>query len=85
MFRELAKRVDLHVFYAHSATPEQQAAAGFGRAFEWDIPLTEGYSFSFLNNISKRPGTDWFGGGDTPEIYDLLKGGHFTVVLTLGF
>ncbi|MCZ8195446.1 MAG: glycosyltransferase family 4 protein [Aquidulcibacter sp.] len=85
MFRELAKRVDLHVFYAHSATPEQQAAAGFGRAFEWDIPLTEGYSFSFLNNISKRPGTDWFGGCDTPEIYDLLKGGHFTVVLTLGW
>jgi len=85
MFRELAKRVDLHVFYAHSATPEQQAAAGFGRAFEWDIPLTEGYSFSFLSNISKRPGTDWFGGCDTPEIYDLLKGGHFTVVLTLGW
>jgi glycosyltransferase involved in cell wall biosynthesis len=85
MFRELAQRIDLHVFYAHSATPAQQAAAGFGHAFEWDINLTDGYSHSFLTNVSKRPGTDWFGGCDTPEIYNNLKSGGFTVVLTLGW
>lgn len=85
MFRELAQKIDLHVFYAHSATPAQQAAAGFGHAFEWDINLTDGYSHSFLTNVSKRPGTDWFGGCDTPEIYAKLKSGGFTVVLTLGW
>lgn len=85
MFRELAQRIDLHVFYAHSATPAQQAAAGFGHAFEWDINLTDGYSHSFLTNVSKRPGTDWFGGCDTPEIYGALKSGDFNAVLTLGW
>lgn len=85
MFRELAKQVNLHVFYAHSATPDQQAAAGFGHAFEWDINLTDGYPHSFLTNVSRQPGTDWFGGCDTPEIYRKLKQGDFSVVLTLGW
>jgi glycosyltransferase involved in cell wall biosynthesis len=85
MFRELAQKIDLHVFYAHSATPAQQAAAGFGHAFEWDINLTDGYSHSFLTNVSKRAGTDWFGGCDTPEIYKELKSGDFNAVLTLGW
>lgn len=85
MFRELAKHIDLHVFYAHRATPDQQAAAGFGHAFEWDINLTDGYSFSFLTNISKRPSTDWFGGCDTPEIFQKMREGHYTAVLTLGW
>ena len=30
LFRELAQRVDLHVYYAHNATAVQQAAAGYG-------------------------------------------------------
>jgi glycosyltransferase involved in cell wall biosynthesis len=85
MFRDLAKEVDLHVFYAHAATPEQQAAAGFGHAFEWDINLTEGYSFSFLKNTSKHPGTDRFGGCNTPEIYQELRLGGFSAVLALGW
>lgn len=85
MFRELAQKIDLHVFYAHSATPAEQAAAGFGHAFEWDINLTDGYSHSFLTNVSKYPGTDWFGGCDTPEVHSRLKAGGFTVALTLGW
>lgn len=85
MFRELAQNIDIHVFYAHSATPAQQAAAGFGHAFEWDINLTDGYSHSFLRNVSKRPGTDWFGGCDTPEIYNKLRSGAFDAVLALGW
>jgi glycosyltransferase involved in cell wall biosynthesis len=44
-FRHLAAHVpeiDLTVLYATEATPEQQGV-GFGRAFTWDVPLTEGY------------------------------------------
>ena len=60
--------IDLHVFFAHRATPQQQADAGFGTAFEWDVDLTAGYEHSFLRNVPARPGTDHFGGCDTPEI-----------------
>ena len=85
LFRELAERVDLHVFYAHNATAEQQAAAVFGKAFNWDVDLTSGYAHSFLHNVATRPGTDSFGACDTPEIADRLWSGGFGAVLALGW
>jgi glycosyltransferase involved in cell wall biosynthesis len=85
LFRELARRIDLHVFYAHRATPQQQAAAGFGQAFDWDVDLASGYDHSFLVNRSQRPGTDHFGGCDTPEIGERLGAGGFDALLVFGW
>ena len=85
LFRELAGQIDLHVFYAHNATPEQQAAAGFGTGFKWDIDLTSGYSHSFLNNLAKVPSTSSFSGCDTPEIGARLREGQFGAVLATGW
>lgn len=85
LLRELAERVDLHVFYAHNATAEQQAAAGFGQAFNWDVDLLSGYAHSFLHNVATRPGTDSFGGCDTPDIPNRLRNGGFDAVLALGW
>jgi glycosyltransferase involved in cell wall biosynthesis len=85
LFRELSERVDIHVFYAHYATAEQQAAAGFGKAFNWDVDLTSGYAHSFLHNVATRPGTDSFGGCDTPDIPNRLRNGGFDAVLALGW
>ncbi|MEO6304355.1 MAG: hypothetical protein ABIP51_14410, partial [Bacteroidia bacterium] len=31
---------------------------GFGQNVQWDIPLLEGYNYSFLKNISKRESMD---------------------------
>ena len=53
--------------------------------FEWDVPLLEGYPHRFLKNISKRPGTDWFGGCDCPEIGEILVKEGFTHVLLIGW
>ena len=85
LFRELASRVDVHVFFAHRATPQQQAAAGFGTPFEWDVDLTSGYEHTFLRNVSKRPGTGSFLGCDTPEVGARLAQGDFDGVLALGW
>jgi glycosyltransferase involved in cell wall biosynthesis len=43
-FRALHARdeVDLCVYFHHLPSPEQQGE-GFGQAFEWDLPLLEGY------------------------------------------
>jgi len=38
----------LDVYYCYNPTPQQQGNAGFGVDFEWDIPLLEGYSSTFL-------------------------------------
>ena len=85
LFRELARRLDLTVFYAHRATPVDQASAGFGVGFEWDVDLLSGYEHAFLCNLAKRPRLDRFGGCDTPEIGARLAEGHFDAVLVLGW
>src|SRR6266853_188171 len=67
-FRALAAHplVDLEVLYCHKATPGEQASAGFGVEFEWDVPLLNGYRYQFLNNVSTRPSAGSFSGLDTP-------------------
>jgi glycosyltransferase involved in cell wall biosynthesis len=85
LFRELAKRVDLHVFFAHKATPQQQASAGFGTEFEWDVDLTSGYAHSFLSNVARTPGTGHFSGCDTPDIGGKLRAGGFDALLVMGW
>jgi hypothetical protein len=60
LFRELASRMDLEVLYANRSTPDQQAAAGFDTAFDWDVDLLSGYSHQFLQNVASQPSTQHF-------------------------
>lgn len=85
LFREMARRLDLTVFFAHRATAADQSKAGFGVEFTWDVNLVEGYKHSFLKNDAKRPGIDRFGGCDTPDIGYHLRAGKFEAVLLLGW
>jgi glycosyltransferase involved in cell wall biosynthesis len=85
LFRNLAKRLDLTVFYGHSATQQDQAQAGFGVGFNWDIDLLSGYAYEFLHNASAAPSLDRFAGIDTPEISSRLRAGRFDAVLLLGW
>ncbi|WP_075223221.1 glycosyltransferase family 4 protein [Acuticoccus yangtzensis] len=85
LWRELAGRVDLTVFFAHHARPEQQAAAGFGTAFEWDVDLFGGYKHRFLTNVAAHPDASRRDGCDTPEIGERLAEGGFDAVMTVGW
>jgi glycosyltransferase involved in cell wall biosynthesis len=85
LFRELAKRIELTVFFGHGATPDDQAKAGFGVRFEWDVDLLSGYTHRFLRNVAKRPSLDRFAGCDTPEIGERLCEGRFDAVLVHGW
>jgi len=84
-YRKLATYVDLHVFYAHRATAEDQAHAGFDVPFEWDIDLLGGYAYSWLPNRAHRPGSERFFGCDTPSIYTELRAQRFDAVLVTGW
>ena len=64
VFRALAAAgdIDLRVFY-----PAHQAASSvfdrdFGREVTWDVPLTDGYAYQFVENVSAHPGTERFDG-----------------------
>lgn len=85
LYRALAQRLDLEVFFAHRQTAEGQARAGFGVAFEWDVPLTEGYRHTYLVNRSRTPGTDSFSGCDTPGIGQVVRQGQFDAFLVNGW
>jgi glycosyltransferase involved in cell wall biosynthesis len=82
---EPANNFQFEVFYAHRQTAKGQAEAGFGVEFEWDVPVLEGYPHRLLKNVSQRPGTDWFGGCDCPEIGEILVREGFTHVLLIGW
>ena len=85
IFRELARRCDLTVFFAHRQTPEQQARAGFGVAFDWDVDLLSGYDSRFLVNVARQPSTDRFAGCDTPGIADEIARGKFDAFVVPGW
>jgi glycosyltransferase involved in cell wall biosynthesis len=77
--------LDLHVYYCHKATPREQADAGFGVEFDWDVPLFEGYPCSFLDNVADKPGHGRFGGFDTPEIKRIVQRREYDAVLVNGW
>lgn len=85
IFRELARRCDLTVFFAHRQTAEQQARAGFGVAFDWDVDLLSGYDSRFLVNVARQPSTDRFAGCDTPGIADEIARGRFDAFVVPGW
>jgi glycosyltransferase involved in cell wall biosynthesis len=85
IFRELARHVDLHVFFAHRQTRGGQAKAGFGVEFDWDLDLLDGYAHTFLPNVARHPDTSRFRGCDTPAIQDAINRNGFDTFLVMGW
>lgn len=86
-FRRLAAEPGLSivVFYCHNATAKEQADAGFGVEFDWDVSLLEGYPYQFLENVASSPGIAGFRGLDTPEIKDIIARERFDAVMINGW
>lgn len=85
LFRALAKRVDLTVYFAHQATGTNQAEAGFDTAFEWDTDLTGGFRHKFLANVAGRASITRFDGCDTPSVRDHLSQDKIDVIVVYGW
>ena len=67
-----AKDVEIHVFYLWDFGVVEAKDPGFGITLEWDIPLLEGYSYSFIPNISSDPGNHHFMGYINPTLACLM-------------
>jgi glycosyltransferase involved in cell wall biosynthesis len=62
-------RIELMVFYTWGAAAQgSKYKSGFGKCIEWDIPLLEGYNYTFLINVSKEPGSHHFYGIINPSL-----------------
>jgi glycosyltransferase involved in cell wall biosynthesis len=81
-----APELDLTVVHATQPTPEQQGV-GFDHAFEWDVPLTEGYRSIVVRPAEARDRIDSgsFAGLDVPQIGRAIAGTKPDVVLITGW
>jgi glycosyltransferase involved in cell wall biosynthesis len=74
VFKQLAQSCDLHVFYTWGkAAQGEKFDHDFQKEIAWDIPLLEGYNYTFLNNTAKKPGSHHFFGILNPDIIDIIK------------
>jgi len=79
-------KIQIKVFY----TWEQSGRGAkydpdFGKHIEWDIPLLEGYEYSFVKNTAKDPGSHHFGGLVNPGLDAEIKGWGPDALLVFGW
>ena len=85
-FQRLAAQpgLDLKVYYALIPDAEQQGV-GFGVAFNWDIPMLEGYDWELLANARATPGLRGFFASSTPAVYSILEKARPDMVILTGW
>jgi glycosyltransferase involved in cell wall biosynthesis len=74
--------VELHVFYTSGM---QQYDAGFGQEVNWDVPLLQGYAYTFLENVAKNPGSHHYNGIDNPGLLQAILAFNPDAVLVYGW
>lgn len=79
-----APDIDLHVFFGMLPNAAEQGG-DFGVAFEWDVPLLDGYAYTVLDNRAENPSLIEFSGCDTPGIGAELERGQFDAVIVNGW
>jgi glycosyltransferase involved in cell wall biosynthesis len=70
LYQRLAQREDvtIKVFFTWHAGHRAVQDSGFRQPVAWDIPLTEGYEFDLVPNVSPDPGTHSFFGLRNPSL-----------------
>lgn len=86
-YGELAKQqgIELRVFYGWRGATELARDPGFGRSFQWDIPLLDGYEYEFVENVSRQPGSHHFRGIDLPGLRTRLDAWKPDALLVYGW
>ncbi|GAB3663634.1 hypothetical protein GCM10028791_39080 [Echinicola sediminis] len=86
-FARLAKKegIQLKVFYTWSQAEQSVKDRTFGKAISWDIPLLEGYDYSFVKNVSKEPGSHHKNGIICPTLIRELTDWKPDTVLVFGW
>jgi glycosyltransferase involved in cell wall biosynthesis len=86
-FRYLAgvHGLETKVFYLWDFGVTQQIDPGFKQVIQWDIPLLEGYNYTFVPNTSSSPGTDHFWGLQNPALLSQVQSYRPNAVLLMNY
>jgi len=87
IFRLLTQRgkVEVKVFYTWSQAQEKKYDPDFKKEVVWDIDLLGGYHYTFVNNVSSRPGSSHFRGIDNPTLVAEIGEWEPTAMLVFGW
>lgn len=87
IFKGLSEQgVKIKVFYTWGKSVlENKYDPGFGKVVEWDIPLLDGYDYTFVHNISSTPGSSSYRGINNPTLVSELKQWKPEAILVIGW
>jgi glycosyltransferase involved in cell wall biosynthesis len=87
MFKLLAAQDELsvHVFYTWNPAASLNYDPDFGKAIVWDIPLLEGYGYTFVENTASNPGSSHFKGVVNPDLIKQIEAWGAQLVLVFGW
>ncbi len=87
-FKLLAERKKLAIMIFYTWGQLEQDAKydpGFGENVAWDIPLLEGYDFTFVKNTATKPGTHHFKGIVNPTLNKEIEEWTPDAILVFGW
>jgi glycosyltransferase involved in cell wall biosynthesis len=80
------KRIALKVFYTWGQLQkENKYDPGFGKNVSWDIPLLQGYNYTFVENTASQPGSHHYKGIDNPTLIREIEAWDPDAVLVFGW
>jgi len=80
------QKIEIQVFYTWGeAGKGQKYDPGFGKMIAWDIPLLEGYPYSFVLNTSREPGSHHFKGIQNPNLIRDIEDWKADAILVYGW
>lgn len=80
------KKVLPKVFYTWEQTKSgEKHDVGFGKVISWDIPMLEGYEYTFVKNKAKDPGTHHFQGVVNPTLIKEVEEWGAQAILVIGW
>ena len=88
LFRLLTERnnIAIKVFYTWSQSATgSKFDPGFIQHIEWNIPLLDGYEYTFLNNIATAPGSHHYKGINNPTLIKEIQEWEANAVLVYGW
>jgi len=78
-------RVEIMVYYTWGEKAKDKFDPGFGATIAWDIPLLDGYPFTWVKNTAEDPGSHHYKGIVNPDLIQQVKDFKPDAVLIFGW
>ena len=87
LFKLLSERnkIQIKIFYTWEQSQEKVFDKKFGKEIKWDIPLLEGYDYTFVKNSSKNPNSGSFKGVVNPALNKEIENWQANAILVFGW